>query len=210
VAAGCRGEWAAVVGTDSDPDLDVGPLKARVTGHGSSNPNRRQPPSWVVQGSEVGHANRCRCLVRPTESRDVEGDNTPVVRKFHTAAPRCPSRFAIHGGRLCRADFSWSAYLWKRRDTVDVTPPVRDLTRPIGMMGLRSRTAYSDSSTSAARSNAGDATTATVPQHRRAVEDPPEPWRLAAGDRLCATHRGSASRPSKQDCMSGVELPARA
>jgi hypothetical protein len=55
--------------------------------------HRRQDPvrvAEVVEGAAAGH-----CLgvdmARPTESRDLERDNTAVVRKSRTAALPCPA-----------------------------------------------------------------------------------------------------------------------
>jgi hypothetical protein len=105
------GQVASLIATES-----LIPIRAR-----GSSPTRHPatyPRGCLVQGAAV--LDRFRCMAAPTES-DLERDNTPVVRRSQTAAPRCRTSFAIRGGRLRRADFSWIAYLSKRMDGADVT-----------------------------------------------------------------------------------------
>ena len=86
---------------------------ASVIATASLIPRSAYPPGSLVEVAAV--LDRFRRMACPTET-DLERDNTPVVRRSQTAAPRCRPSFAIRGGRLRRADFSWITYLGKRMD----------------------------------------------------------------------------------------------
>jgi hypothetical protein len=71
-----------------------------------TSPQTPRPYPGLVRGAAV--LDWLRCMACLTES-DLECDSSSVVRKSRTAALRCRTSFAIRGGRLRRADFSWIA-----------------------------------------------------------------------------------------------------